>query len=153
MSREAGSHKIDDQSYVITMMPPKEAQKILIKLMRVLGNSIEGLGGNGKKILNNKLELIAFALGTALQKLNEVESEEVMDALLGSAGCRDGMDDPRFHGKLSHMYKVAQKAAEVNFKDFLEGIGGTLNGVLDKFNTILEKRTSTSEPGDQSSPG
>ena len=122
MSREAGSFTIDDVKYHFSMLSPREAQKIIVRLAKITAPAFADGIVQYQKTKNIEDIDLGNIFEVTFPLMNEDELEQTTDTLLVCAGT-EGMDDQRFQGKLPHMYKVLFKSFEVNFSDFLDMMG------------------------------
>jgi len=156
---------IDGTRYTFTMMAPREASKIAIKLAKVLGptagiavtKSIGDHKEKGKSLDDNISEAVILSTGlTAFcQSLDEKDAELLIDKALycvTGEGVGDvTADGEHFQGRVFTMWKVVAKSLEHNFSDFFSALGG----IKEKITGLVKEsfpQTQTGTPGDQSSP-
>lgn len=142
---------VDNVSYEFSLLPVKQAKKVLFILTQVImpsiGNALSKI--QNINILDAEIEKELFpALGNAIttlaSKLTEQDLNTITDVLLpyiqidnGKGGYRTIILDEDFAGRLFSFYKVIFASLEVNFTDFLEG----MQPLLEKINSKKPNQT------------
>ena len=134
--------QIDDKEYQFGLLNPFKANKLLIKLTKILGPALGSMskGGDVESIMDMDLSEVMEGL---CSRLDEDQIESIMIALFEQVLC-DGdkmtqsFVETEFKGSLNTLYKVMFAALEVQFGDFFAG-NGVLAGLKKKAVTSLAK--------------
>lgn len=134
MQTEAQSKEISGDTYKVYMLPPRQANKILIRIVKTVGPSlgvfIEELdddalkGGLGGLMDNTKIDgaFIGKVAKELCERLDENEIERMMDTFAKVSEVNDvnllKVFDGHFHGKIGELYAWFAFALQANFQDF-----------------------------------
>lgn len=161
MARQEDTVMIDDKQYMFTQLGPREATKVYLWLVGLVGGLVgsgiaavaKGKGSGSILDADVDFDKLGGALDRAFNTLDSDRTMQQLDVLLSSvlfSGQRMNLDSLNFQGRMLHMTKVTRKAVEVNFSDFLEGFAGA-SGHLKRMMAIVQNRaTSTGSSGAQS---
>ena len=131
---------IDKHKFLITMLDPESALKVLIWLVKSVGGSLSkslGAFDSIEKVLDGDFGMgnLGDALSNLFEKMDEKETIEKIEILLNCVS-NDGSDlnlqSPMFYGETFLILKVVKESMEVNFKSFLDEISGVLGRVKEK---------------------
>ena len=118
---------IDEREYQFGLLNPFKANKLLIKLTKILGPALGSMskGGDVKSIMDMDLSEVMEGL---CSRLDEDQIESIMITLFDQVLCDgDKMTESfvatEFKGSLNTLYKVTFAALEVQFGDFFGGKG------------------------------
>jgi uncharacterized Fe-S cluster-containing radical SAM superfamily enzyme len=132
--REAIEKEIDGVRYRITPFDPFKGSRIFTKILKTVGKPLGTLMKSGKaKDEGEKSDIVVLALQEAASSLNPDEIESLIKESLDINLITVSVDSGEFkklstHGhfnnySLMHVLKVVRHSWEVNFKDFLSGLG------------------------------
>jgi len=157
MGREAVDKIIDGTNYTITQFGATKSMKLLTRLSKIVGEPLGEIasGFDSKKNLLDQ-EFDGKMIGHAVKALvDNLDEDHVVDTLKQLLSCvlhngatLDKTFDIHFQGRLGHMFKVVFAALEVQYKDFLGGIGELVS--LNRVASSSERQTSTGLSGDPS---
>jgi len=119
-----------NDQYIIRMMPPSQAIKILARLTKITGGSIGSLAGSKKKEENG--DVIAKAFASMADRLDE---DLVLKTVHDLMSCVDKEGqvvnfDKDFVGKVGTALSLCKDVLEVNFSDFLDEISQAFRRAL-----------------------
>ena len=133
---------IDGKEYQFGLLNPFKANKLLIKLTKIIGPALGSMtkGGDVESIMDMDLSEVMEGL---CSRLDEDQLETIMITLFEQVICEgDSMSqsfvETEFKGSLNTLYKVAFAALEVQFGDFFGG-KGVLAGLKRKAAARLTK--------------
>lgn len=115
-----------DTEYMITMLPPSRAIKLLTKLTKIVGEPMAKMAAAAG---DQKDEMIPMAIAALTSKL---EAEEVLALVKELMTCvtKDNKSinfETEFMGKLGTVLKLCKEVLEVNYSDFLEEISSLMS--------------------------
>jgi hypothetical protein len=131
-----------------TQFPALRAMGLLTTLGRILSGSagkLASVAGGSTSIGDLDIGSAASAIGALFEQVDATEAQQIAKDILAQTSvvtdeviedlAQKGAIDRVFSGSLLVMFKVMAFALEVNFGDFLDGIGGDAD----------EKKGTTSE--------
>ena len=127
---------IDDLKFTVVQFPAMYAFGLLARLLKTIGPVMATLGNN----MNVELSELSGPLREALSALDPEEAQKLVLEILKSTSViipdptggrkveftSSTKIDEVFSGRLMTMFKVVVFAAQVNFADFVQGIGSKL---------------------------
>ena len=145
--RESKTVEVDGVSYLINPMGLLKANRIMVRLVKLLGSPVANflmqlVKGDTKKdkkslldmdlndIVTNNIDKMVDAVMELTSKLDEEEVDIMIKDLLGSKFViPDGKQYLNIESHfgaygLVHLYKVMFEVLKVNFRDFLDALGG-----------------------------
>lgn len=134
-TKQIGKHK-----FTVFMLPPFEAQDILIDLGQILGPALAKAAAAAKATQGNSLlEMdidnphISSGVSALLQGITKDKMRELVNTMAGVSHC-DGTPLPDvmemvFRGNLPLMYQWLWFALEVNFRNFTTWLGVAFRSV------------------------
>ena len=119
---------IDDLHYTITMLPASEGLAIFTRLIKLVGKPFAALSNSGGLDAEVSAKLLGLALEALAENLDEEVVQKTIKDLMKSAIVNgqqaSKIFDVHFAGRMGHMMKVLVFILEVQYKDFLDGLGG-----------------------------
>ncbi|NIQ92448.1 MAG: hypothetical protein GWN93_27085 [Deltaproteobacteria bacterium] len=147
MARHTKEFEVDGVKYKTTHLPATTANKLLIKLSKVLTPGLMALA-SANQDGEVTLDLIGNLLTQMLSVTDENEVDENIKTLLsttqmidGSGAIRPIQFDTDFAGRLGHMYKVLKEVLDFQYSDFFAEIVGFV-GAAPTISDSLETPTS-----------
>lgn len=152
MSQQDNESKtIDGAQYIVYMLPPRTARKILVKIVQTIAPAISG-----------DSDSVVRALSTVADRLNDEDLDWIMNELakvtkvnLGGdkAPMLSGIFDAHFKGKMGVMFSWFGFALKVQYGNFWsvwgDGSVPDIKAVLADLGSRYQS-TSTGSSGDQS---
>lgn len=140
---------IDSVKYEVSMLPPRLARKILVRIFQVLAPS-------AGEAFSRESEQLTQAIGPILSTLSDKLSDDDLDWMMselakvttvevapGQEPYLNTIFDVHFRGKVGQMFKWFAFAMEVQYADFFGGSGEGLKGLLDKIKAAVSQSPST----------
>ena len=128
MARQPEKIIVDNETYIVGLMDPKTALRILTRLTKLLGEPLVAFLSNvdpadpKKSILDSQIspDVIANALRGLVGRLDEdmvIETAEQLCTVVLYKG-KPVQFDTHFMGRIGHMVKVIGKVLKVQYSDF-----------------------------------
>lgn len=133
MPAKIETRDINGHNYTVTQLPPSKALPLKFKIVGALGESVIELA-SAYQNTKNKEQAQLEAFGRALEKLFEKTSPEDLTQLIQNTIIGIHRDDERinsstfdslFMDDLTEIYLVFLFVLQVNFGDFIKGLGAT----------------------------
>ncbi len=119
---------IDGTDYTITMLPADKAVILFTRLTKLIGKPLSNLVASGGMDAEVSGKLIGLCIEGLSENLDEEVVLKTIKDLLASTMVGNQMLDKVFNvhfaGRIGHLFKVVWAVLEVQYKDFLEGLGG-----------------------------
>lgn len=155
MSNETKEREIRGLRVFSTQLPARRAYKLLPKLGNILAPAFSKLEGVDLTNLEQDISKMAPAFAELFAKLDEAESDDLMESLLYSTSvvvegkrldlCNPHEIDVAFSGNLLAMMETLWFAVELNFRDFFSAASEKAASVAaDAAKAKAEESSSTS---------
>lgn len=110
--------ELDSEKYVITMLAPTSALKMLTRLIKLIGEPLSLLYGDSEQEV---AKVLPKAVSALVSRLDENQVEGLVKDLLK---CVVYHNQPlnfelHFQGRLGHLFKLLAAVLEVQYGDFL----------------------------------
>jgi len=117
---------IGDSEYMIMVLPPTRAIKLLTKLAKIIGEPMSTLtaGKQGEDGQVSGVDMLPKAVSLLMQNLDEQASINLIKEMMTcvTVDNKSVNFEKQFHGKLGELMKVCKEVLEVNYADFLQEI-------------------------------
>ena len=134
---------IDDVEYSMTMLPPKVARKLLLKIWGIVAPILDGViekNPDIEKLAEKKvgLNLLNGAFAASADRLSEADLDWAMNELADITNVHMGGDetpklsrvfDAHFAGKIGIMFRWFAWGLQVQFADFSDMVAGAIDGL------------------------
>jgi hypothetical protein len=156
--RETQERTIDDITYRVRQLPVKEAENVLIDLLKLLGPSAAasvgemdlsgGLAAFGDKPLS--AGVLVSGIRELADRLDKETYHRVCDTLAKVTDVQrgdkwpqlSGIADELWRGRIQHKWKWLKFALEVQYADFFGGWAALVDGVVA---AVVAKSSSSSQ--------
>jgi Phage tail assembly chaperone protein, TAC len=138
---------IDNRTYEFFFLPPKDALRTLVRILKIVGEPIGAITDlfssfDGKSLDMKISELppgiINNAVTALVNRLDEDQVMQIIEDLMGSThvktendrGTRPIQFAVDFCGRIGHLFKVVKASLEVNYADFFGDGTGLYDSVM-----------------------